>query len=190
MTDGVRGNIVGNFLQPSGPVTHRCWLLLPTGVKNRFQDSVFGWLEHPGQVSRWTLIFSPGQSFDHFSPGNNRKSIISWNLTMTGCEAHQNGLQEYICTGWRRKQESARICVETSFIFTVKVFPYKILHTIFISSPILSKNTSGITSVCPMTVCAWFCPLKLMLSSPRSFKAWYCWVPGPLRLDVVESQVL
>ena len=35
-------------------------------------------------VTRWTLKFSPGNDFDHLSPGNNRKTALWWNLTMTG----------------------------------------------------------------------------------------------------------
>ena len=35
-------------------------------------------------VPWWTLKFSPGNNFDHFSPGDNRKTVLSWNLTITG----------------------------------------------------------------------------------------------------------
>ena len=39
-------------------------------------------------MPRWTLKFSPGNDFDHFSSGNNRKTIIQWNFTMTADVEH------------------------------------------------------------------------------------------------------
>ena len=35
-------------------------------------------------MTRWTLKFLPGSSFDFFPPGNNRKTVIYWNLKMAG----------------------------------------------------------------------------------------------------------
>ena len=40
-----------------------------------------------------------------------------------------------------------------------KSVPIYNLHTYLHKFTSLSKNTSGVTSVCPMTVCAWFCEL-------------------------------
>ena len=37
------------------------------------------------------------------------RPIIQLHHVFFDCEAHQIGLQGYICTGWRMKQESARI---------------------------------------------------------------------------------
>ena len=48
---------------------------------SRYQK--IGKILYPGQVPPWTLKFSPGNDFDHFALGNNRKTLIRWNLTMT-----------------------------------------------------------------------------------------------------------
>ena len=34
-------------------------------------------------MTRWTLKFLPGNNFDHFPSGNNRKTVIYWTLKVT-----------------------------------------------------------------------------------------------------------